>query len=161
MEQQTVSVAKAGAICTLPARTAVLTAANPNGGHYDKSRSVSENIRVGPALLSRFDLVFIVLDRPDVRLDSLLTAHINSIQKKSLTSRFAVTQSSSSASSASSRPSMHQPSSSNLSFGSDYTDLDKENYELREFLKLQSNERIDTLPHILMQKYIGIITYSF
>lgn len=65
MEQQTVSVAKAGVLCTLPARTCILAAANPSGGHYDKSKTVAENLKISPALLSRFDLVFILLDRPD------------------------------------------------------------------------------------------------
>lgn len=65
MEQQTVSVAKAGVICMLPARTTVLAAANPAGGHYNKSKTVSENLRMGQALLSRFDLVFILLDQPN------------------------------------------------------------------------------------------------
>jgi DNA helicase MCM8 len=41
----------------LPARTAVLAAANPVGGHYNKAKTVSENLKMNPALLSRFDLV--------------------------------------------------------------------------------------------------------
>lgn len=65
MEQQTVSIAKAGVICTLPARTTVLAAANPAGGHYNKGKTVAENLRLGQALLSRFDLVFILLDQPN------------------------------------------------------------------------------------------------
>ena len=50
---------------SLPARTSILAAANPVGGHYNKSKTVSENLRMGSALLSRFDLVFILLDKPD------------------------------------------------------------------------------------------------
>lgn len=76
MEQQVVSVAKAGVICSLPARTCILAAANPSGGHYDKSKTVSENLKMKPALLSRFDLVFIQLDRPNAHLDNLLAAHV-------------------------------------------------------------------------------------
>ena len=73
MEQQSISLAKAGVVCSLPARTSILAAANPVGGHYNKAKTVSENIKMGPALLSRFDLVFLLLDRPcAVRFFSLL-----------------------------------------------------------------------------------------
>lgn len=66
------SVAKAGVMCKLPARTSVLAAANPVGGHYDKGKTVSENLRMNQRLLSRFDLVFILLDKPnEVRFISL------------------------------------------------------------------------------------------
>jgi len=63
MEQQTVSVAKAGIICTLNARTAVLAAANPIDSKYNPRKSVVENIRLPPTILSRFDLIYLVLDR--------------------------------------------------------------------------------------------------
>ena len=66
MEQQSISLAKAGVVCSLPARTSILAAANPIGGHYNRAKTVSENIKLGPALLSRFDLVFLLLDRPDL-----------------------------------------------------------------------------------------------
>lgn len=66
MEQQTVSIAKSGVVCALPCRASILAAANPVGGHYDKSKTVSENLKLGPALLSRFDLVFILMDQPSV-----------------------------------------------------------------------------------------------
>ena len=46
-----------GLVCSLPARTGVLAAANPVGGHYNKAKTVSENLKINPALLSRFDLV--------------------------------------------------------------------------------------------------------
>lgn len=65
MEQQTVSIAKAGVVCTLPARTTILAAANPVKGHYTKAKTVSENLKIGGALLSRFDLVFILRDKPN------------------------------------------------------------------------------------------------
>lgn len=70
------SIAKAGVVCSLPARTSILAAANPVGGHYNKAKTVAENLRIGAALLSRFDLVFILLDKPDKTLDSLLSEHV-------------------------------------------------------------------------------------
>ena len=63
MEQQTVSVAKAGIICSLNARTAVLAAANPVKSKYDPSLSVVDNIKLPPTLLSRFDLIYLMLDK--------------------------------------------------------------------------------------------------
>lgn len=80
MEQQSVSVAKAGVLCALPARTSILAAANPSAGHYDKSKTVAENLKIWPTLLSRFDLVFILLDRADAYLDDLLTNHIQALK---------------------------------------------------------------------------------
>ena len=75
MEQQRVSLAKAGVVSSLSARASVLAAANPVGGHYDRSKTISENLKLNPALLSRFDLVFIVLDNPDSLKDAQLTEH--------------------------------------------------------------------------------------
>jgi len=49
----------------LPARTSILSAANPVGGHYNRGKTISENLRMGNALLSRFDLVFILMDKPN------------------------------------------------------------------------------------------------
>lgn len=76
MEQQSISIAKAGIVCSLPARTSVIAAANPAGGHYNKAKTVSENLRMGAALLSRFDLVFILLDKPDATMDHHLSRHV-------------------------------------------------------------------------------------
>ncbi|TYJ50781.1 hypothetical protein E1A91_A01G233000v1 [Gossypium mustelinum] len=79
MEQQCVSVAKAGLVASLSARTSVLAAANPVGGHYNRAKTVNENLKMSPALLSRFDLVFILLDKPDEQLDKQLSEHIMSL----------------------------------------------------------------------------------
>ncbi|XP_039271965.2 DNA helicase MCM8-like [Styela clava] len=76
MEQQCISIAKAGVVCSLPARCSILAAANPVGGHYNKAKTVSENLHMGSALLSRFDLVFILLDTPDEAKDKMLSDHV-------------------------------------------------------------------------------------
>ncbi|KAG8648488.1 hypothetical protein MANES_08G003200v8 [Manihot esculenta] len=79
MEQQCVSVAKAGLLASLSARTSVLAAANPVGGHYNRAKTVNENLKMSAALLSRFDLVFILLDKPDKVLDKQVSDHIMSL----------------------------------------------------------------------------------
>lgn len=79
MEQQTVSIAKAGIIATLNARTAVLAAANPVNSRYDTSKSVVDNIDLPPTLLSRFDLIYLVLDAPNADADRRLAKHIVSL----------------------------------------------------------------------------------
>lgn len=79
MEQQCVSIAKAGLIANLSARTSILAAANPVGGHYNRAKTVNENLKMSAALLSRFDLVFILLDKPDELLDKQVSEHIMSL----------------------------------------------------------------------------------
>ncbi|KAG7027994.1 putative DNA helicase MCM8, partial [Cucurbita argyrosperma subsp. argyrosperma] len=79
MEQQCVSIAKAGLVASLSARTSVLAAANPVGGHYNRAKTVNENLKMRAALLSRFDLVFILLDKPDEFLDKRVSEHIMSL----------------------------------------------------------------------------------
>ena len=79
MEQQTVSVAKAGIICTLNARTAILAAANPVQSKYNPKLSVVENIKLPPTLLSRFDLIYLILDKQNEPNDRRLANHIVSL----------------------------------------------------------------------------------
>lgn len=62
MEQQTISIAKAGITTMLKSRAAVLAAANPPSGRYDDMKSAQENIDLQTTILSRFDLIFIVKD---------------------------------------------------------------------------------------------------
>jgi DNA replication licensing factor MCM4 len=76
MEQQTVSIAKAGIITTLNARTSILASANPIGSKYNINMTVPQNIDLPPTLLSRFDLVYLVLDRIDESADRKLARHL-------------------------------------------------------------------------------------
>jgi len=76
MEQQSISIAKAGIVCSLSARAAVIAAANPVGGHYNRAKTVCENLKMSPAIMSRFDVVFILLDSPDEDRDHLLSEHV-------------------------------------------------------------------------------------
>ncbi|KAL7582926.1 hypothetical protein Lser_V15G41562 [Lactuca serriola] len=75
MEQQTVSIAKVGITTSLNARTAVLAAANP-AGRYDLHRTPAENINLPPALLSRFDLLWLILDKADMDNDLEMARHV-------------------------------------------------------------------------------------
>jgi len=83
MEQQTVSIAKAGIVATLKAQTAIIAAANPYSGRYDRYKTPTQNIRLPPSLLSRFDLIFIVIDRPNPADDAQMAEFIlkNSMMK--------------------------------------------------------------------------------
>lgn len=82
MEQQTISIAKAGIQATLNARTSILAAANPNGGRYDRSKKLRHNLSLPPAILSRFDLVHVMIDEPDEFHDYTLARHIVSLHQK-------------------------------------------------------------------------------
>ncbi len=76
MEQQTVSVAKAGINAVLRARCALLGAANPKYGRFDRYTPIAEQIDLSPTLLSRFDLIFVLTDDPDEVRDRKLAEHI-------------------------------------------------------------------------------------
>eukprot|EP00249_Psilotum_nudum_P000716 c12813_g1_i1 orf=555-2558(+) len=82
MEQQTISITKAGIQATLNARTSILAAANPSGGRYDKSKPLKYNVALPPAILSRFDLVHIMIDEPDDDLDYNIARHIVTVHQK-------------------------------------------------------------------------------
>ncbi|XP_063040543.1 DNA helicase MCM8 [Engraulis encrasicolus] len=141
MEQQSISLAKAGIVCTLPARTSIIAAANPVGGHYNKGKTVSENLKMGSALLSRFDLVFILLDTPNEDHDHMLSEHVMAMRsgkgKGSL----------SGASVSRSVCSTQDSSLSLLEIPSDRPLADR--------LKVSSGEGFDPIPHQLLRKYVS------
>lgn len=82
LEQQTISIAKAGIMATLNARCSVLAAANPKFGRFDSYKSIAEQIDLPSTILSRFDLTFVIEDKPDVDKDRELAKHILKIHKE-------------------------------------------------------------------------------
>ena len=76
LEQQEISVSKAGINATLKSRCSLLGAANPKYGRFDQYEPIGEQIDLEPALISRFDLIFTVTDQPDEEEDRNLAAHI-------------------------------------------------------------------------------------
>ncbi|KAF2671990.1 MCM-domain-containing protein [Microthyrium microscopicum] len=81
MEQQTISIAKAGIQATLNARTSILAAANPVGGRYNRKTTLRANVNMSAPIMSRFDLFFVVLDECDERVDRHLAQHIVNIHR--------------------------------------------------------------------------------
>ena len=77
----TVSISKAGITATLNARTTVIAAANPKYGRFNRMKSLPEQVDLPPTLLSRFDLLFVLLDEPDEKLDSEIAEHILKVRK--------------------------------------------------------------------------------
>ena len=76
MEQQTISIAKAGIQATLNARTSILAAANPVGGRYNRKQTLRANVNMSAPIMSRFDLFFVVLDECNENVDRHLAEHI-------------------------------------------------------------------------------------
>ena len=79
MEQQTISIAKAGIQATLNARTSILAAANPVGGRYNRKTTLRANINMSAPIMSRFDLFFVILDECNETIDRHLASHIVNI----------------------------------------------------------------------------------
>ncbi|XP_062863189.1 DNA helicase MCM8 [Trichomycterus rosablanca] len=138
MEQQNISLAKAGIVCSLPARTSIIAAANPVGGHYNKGKTVSENLKMGSALLSRFDLVFILLDTPNEDHDHMLSEHVMAMRAgtKGMISGSTVVRSCT--------------QDSNVSI----LEIPSEK-PLSDRLKVHRGENFDPIPHQLLRKYVG------
>lgn len=76
MEQQTISISKAGIQATLNARTSILAAANPIYGRYDRSKTLKQNVDISAPIMSRFDLFFVVLDDNSNMADFRVARHI-------------------------------------------------------------------------------------
>ncbi len=76
MEQQSISLAKAGITATMKSRCALLGAANPKLGRFDQFVPIAEQINMPPSLLSRFDLIFVMTDQPEAERDGAIADHI-------------------------------------------------------------------------------------
>ncbi len=81
MEQQSVTISKAGIMATLKSRCSILAAANPKFGRYDPMKTITEQIDFPPPLLSRFDIIFKLIDTPNKENDSRLAEHILTTHK--------------------------------------------------------------------------------
>lgn len=81
LEQQTISISKAGITATLNARTTVIAAANPKQGRFNRMKNPFEQIDLPPTLLSRFDLIFVLIDEPDDKIDSEVARHILRVRR--------------------------------------------------------------------------------
>ncbi|XP_006822145.1 DNA helicase MCM8-like [Saccoglossus kowalevskii] len=144
MEQQSISIAKAGVVCSLPARTSILAAANPVGGHYNKAKTVAENLKMGSALLSRFDLVFILMDKPDEEMDCMLSEHVMALHSAGSARR-----------TVSSAKVRRETLEGNDKDGDEDKRLWDEEKPLSERLKSVRGEAFDPIPHQLLRKYVG------
>ena len=76
MEQQTASISKGGIVATLNARTSILAAANPMYGKYDPFKNITENVNLPIPLLTRFDLIHVIKDKPSKEKDTKIAQHI-------------------------------------------------------------------------------------
>ena len=81
MEQQTISIAKAGIQATLNARTSILAAANPVGGRYNRKQTLRANVAMSAPIMSRFELFFVVLDECNEAVDMNIAQHIVNVHR--------------------------------------------------------------------------------
>ena len=132
MEQQTISVAKAGIVCSLSARSAVIAAANPIGGHYNRAKTVCENLKMSRAIMSRFDVIFILLDNPDMERDQMLSEHVMAMHRGPKTEN------------------SNNPRKFGLEISSSQTSP-----SLSQRLQIQPGEVWDPLPPVIFRKYIA------
>jgi DNA replication licensing factor MCM6 len=88
MEQQTISLAKAGIHATLNARASILAAANPISGRYDRSKSLRYNVDISAPIMSRFDLFFVIFDEKKDEEDYNIAHHIVSMHRQKDRSHF-------------------------------------------------------------------------
>ena len=81
MEQGDLPIAKGGITATLPARTAIIAAANPTLGRYNPYQTIAQNVSIPPANLSRFDLIFVTRDLPNREEDEAISRHMSALRR--------------------------------------------------------------------------------
>lgn len=86
MEQQTISITKAGVKATLNARASILAAANPIGGRYDRTKSLKQNVMMTAPIMSRFDLFFILVDECNEVVDYSIARSIVDLHRRQVES---------------------------------------------------------------------------
>ncbi|KAL7718307.1 DNA replication licensing factor MCM5 [Entamoeba marina] len=84
MEQQTISIAKAGITAVLNARSAVLAAANPSFGRFNERATFGQNLNLKSTILSRFDMIFMIRDKADSFKDKEIVNHIMNIHRQDI-----------------------------------------------------------------------------
>jgi len=149
-------------ICSLSARCSMVAAANPVGGHYDKAKTVCENIKMSAALLSRFDLTFILLDNPDERHDEQLSEHVISMHSNSGKAREAPNVRRRRSETDRGRGSDMLAPSSKMGFDDDWRSEmpDESRLSLSQQLCYsdeEAREGVDLLPHECFQKYVRYV----
>jgi len=82
LEQQTVTISKANVQATLQAQTSVLAAGNPKYGRFEPTQSITQQIDLPPALINRFDLIFVLRDLPNLKQDDAIATHVLNMHQK-------------------------------------------------------------------------------
>ncbi|XP_075145085.1 minichromosome maintenance 8 factor recombination-defective [Haematobia irritans] len=148
LQTQSTCLAYPFMVATFSTPTAVIASANSMRGHYDQSKTLMENIRIPPHLLSEFHLVFLLLDKPNKEMDTSLSEHIRAVHrgaKKNATiaNRF--------------NQKIKCNNSMSMSMDEDVENNDTEEYNLSEKFKIKPEEEndVDLLPVILLRKFIA------
>ncbi|KAK9914958.1 hypothetical protein WJX75_002939 [Coccomyxa subellipsoidea] len=144
MEQGEVAVARAGICAALPARTAMLGAANPVGGGWNRAKTVQQNLGLSGAMLSRFDLLFVMRDAPDAALDQRLSEHVLAMHSGEVDRAQAAKQ----------RLKMHRAARSTQAGGSSLAGPG-DRASLEDRLLLYTAADADPVPQQLLRKYIA------
>ncbi|XP_017891627.1 DNA helicase MCM8 [Ceratina calcarata] len=131
MEQQCVSVAKSGIVCSLPTRTSILAAANPIHGRFNRTKTMIQNLNMNAPLLSRFDLIFLLLDEPNQIIDDLLSKHVMSMHSG-----------------------LHLNEDKSRQSSTNIPDIDS-NLSLRDKLACFMTDNANIIPQAILRKYIA------
>lgn len=147
LQSTTTCLAFPSIFSALSAPTSIIATANSIRGHYDHSKTLTENIRIPPHLLSEFHLVFVILDKPNKELDTSLTEHIRAVHagaKKNsvIANKF--------------KQRIKNNNSMSITMDDDNDDVEGE-YDLSDRLKLKTEDEVDMdlLPMMQLKKFIS------